>query len=223
MQALYLIARHRRGEDRRHPQRACGPAPNARAGPPRSRSSSPARARGMPDHEALLGSIPAMSLMDSRRYLLADGVERWRDKQLDAVVAAIGELPPDLTVVLISRAKAPAKLTKAVKAAERRDPRVRGAESARDAAPAGRRRRSGSASASSRRPPGCWSTAWAPTRSASRNELERLALWAGQGGEVGRRRPRSDDRRHLRDRRLVALRRPARRRRRRPPCGSPSG
>ena len=38
----------------------------------------------MPDHEALLTAIPAMSLMDSRRYLLADGVERWRDRQLEA-------------------------------------------------------------------------------------------------------------------------------------------
>jgi DNA polymerase-3 subunit delta len=77
----------------------------------------PGEGRGMPDHEALLASIPAMSLMDSRRYLLADGVERWRERQLTAVVAAVGELPPDLTLVLISRAKAPAKLVKAVKAA----------------------------------------------------------------------------------------------------------
>src|ERR1700754_1221842 len=52
--------------------------------------------RGMPDHEALLASIPAMSLMDSRRYLLADGVEKWRDKQLEAVAGAVAELPLDL-------------------------------------------------------------------------------------------------------------------------------
>jgi len=72
----------------------------------------------MPDHEALLASIPAMSLMQSRRYLLADGVERWRDRQLEAVAAALGALPPDLTLVLISRAKAPARLAKAVEAAK---------------------------------------------------------------------------------------------------------
>ena len=78
----------------------------------------PGEGKGMPDHEALLTAIPAMSLMDSRRYLLADGVERWRDRQLEAVAAAIAELPPDLTVVLIARAKAPAKLTRAVKAAK---------------------------------------------------------------------------------------------------------
>ena len=78
----------------------------------------PGEGRGAPDHEALLAAIPAMSLTESRRYLLADGVERWRDRQLDAVAAALGELPPDLTVVLIARAKAPAKLARAVKAAK---------------------------------------------------------------------------------------------------------
>src|ERR1044072_2094355 len=77
----------------------------------------PGEGRGGPDHEALLAAIPAMSLTESRRYLLADGVERWRDKQLDAVIAALGELPPALSVVLIARAKAPPKLAKAVRAA----------------------------------------------------------------------------------------------------------
>ena len=70
--------------------------------------------RGGPDHEALLAAIPALSLTESRRYLLADGVERWRDRQVDAVAEALGDLPPDLTVVLIARAKIPPKLVKAV-------------------------------------------------------------------------------------------------------------
>ena len=77
----------------------------------------PGEGRGMPDHEALLAAIPAMSLMDSRRYLLADGIERWRDKQLAPVIEALGGLPPDLTLVLICRDKPPAKLVKAVKSA----------------------------------------------------------------------------------------------------------
>ena len=50
----------------------------------------PGEGRGAPDHEALLAALPAMSLTESRRYLLADGVERWRDRQLDAVAAALG-------------------------------------------------------------------------------------------------------------------------------------
>jgi DNA polymerase-3 subunit delta len=73
--------------------------------------------RGAPDHEALLGAIPAMSLTESRRYLLVDGVERWRERQLQAITAAIGDVPADLSIVLIARAKAPAKLARAVKAA----------------------------------------------------------------------------------------------------------
>jgi DNA polymerase-3 subunit delta len=144
----------------------------------------PGEGKGMPDHEALLGAIPAMSLMGTRRYLLADGVERWRDKQLEPVLAALKDLPPDLTLVLICRDKAGAKLTKAVKAAAgeihefeapkaREMPRVLVAEAQglgfRLDPTAGRMlvERMGSS----------------PQR--LHNELERLALWAGQGGEVG--------------------------------------
>jgi DNA polymerase-3 subunit delta len=144
----------------------------------------PGEGRGMPDHEALLGAIPAMSLMDSRRYLLADGVERWRDKQLDAVVAVIGDLPPELTVVLISRAKAPAKLTKAVKAAkgeihEFEAPKAREMprQLVADAQQLGFRLQPPAARLLVER------MGANPVR--LHHELERLALWAGNGGEVG--------------------------------------
>jgi DNA polymerase-3 subunit delta len=144
----------------------------------------PGEGRGMPDHEALLASIPAMSLMDSRRYLLADGVEKWRDKQLQAVIAAIAELPPDLTLVLIARAKAPAKLLKAVRAAQgevhefeapkaREMPRVLVADAQR----LGFRLEPSAARVLVER------MGANPVRLG--NELERLALWAGEGGEVG--------------------------------------
>jgi DNA polymerase-3 subunit delta len=144
----------------------------------------PSEGRGAPDHEALLAAIPAMSLTESRRYLLADGVERWRDRQLESVLAALGSLPPDLTVVLIARAKAPAKLVKAVKAGRgeihefeapkaREMPRLLVADAKRLGyvlEPAAARvlvERMGAG----------------PVR--LRNELERLALWAGEGGRVG--------------------------------------
>src|SRR6185312_12780396 len=144
----------------------------------------PSEGRGAPDHEALLAAIPAMSLMGTRRYLLADGVEKWRDKQQAAVAAAIGgALPPDLTLVLISRAKAPAKLLKAVKAAKgevhafeapkaKEMPRVLVGDAQRlgfKLEPAAARllvERMGAG----------------PLR--LRNELERLALWAGEDGQV---------------------------------------
>jgi DNA polymerase-3 subunit delta len=139
--------------------------------------------RGAPDHEALLGAIPAMSLTESRRYLLADGVERWRENQLEAVAAALGGLPPDLSVVLIARAKAPAKLASAVKAAKgeihefeapkaREMPRVLVDDAMRlgfHLEPAAARMLVDRLGAN-------------PLR--LRNELDRLALWAGEGGEV---------------------------------------
>jgi DNA polymerase-3 subunit delta len=144
----------------------------------------PGEGRGAPDHEALLAAIPAMSLIGTRRYLLADGVEKWRDKQQAAVAEAVGgELPPDLTLVLIARAKAPAKLLKAVKAAKgevhnfeapkaRDMPRTLVADALRlgfRLDPAAARLLVERMGAESLR---------------LRNELERLALWAGEGGEV---------------------------------------
>jgi DNA polymerase-3 subunit delta len=139
--------------------------------------------RGSPDHEALLAAIPAMSLTETRRYLLADGVDRWRDRQLDEVAAAVSALPPDLTVVLIARAKAPAKLAKAVKAAKgeihefeapkaRDMPRLLVGDATRlgfALDPAAARLLVDRMGAS-------------PVR--LHNELERLALWAGGGGSV---------------------------------------
>jgi DNA polymerase-3 subunit delta len=143
-----------------------------------------AEGRGAPDHEALLGSLPAMSLTGGRRYLLADGVERWRDRQLDAVAEALAQLPPDLSLVLIARAEAPPKLRKAVEAAggevhefaapsPRAMPRALVAEAGRlgfelepDAARSLVERMGAN-----------------PVRLA--NELRRLALWAGEDGRVG--------------------------------------
>jgi DNA polymerase III subunit delta len=143
----------------------------------------PGEGRGAPDHEAFLAAIPAMSLTESRRYLLADGVERWRDAQLEAVAAALGGLPPDLSVVLIARDKAPAKLTKAVKAAkgeihEFEAPRARDMPRAlvADAKRLGFALDQGAARMLVER--------MGANPQRLHNELERLALWAGKGGEV---------------------------------------
>jgi DNA polymerase III subunit delta len=142
-----------------------------------------AEGRSAPDHEAFLAAIPAMSLTESRRYLLADGVERWRDPQLNQVVDALAALPADLTVVLIAREKAPAKLLRAVKAAKgevhtfeaakaREMPRALVADAERlgfALDPAAARMLVDRMGANPQR---------------LHNELERLALWAGEGGEV---------------------------------------
>lgn len=143
----------------------------------------PSEGRGAPDHEALLAAIPAMSLTETRRYLLADGVERWRDKQLEAVAVAVGALPPELTVVLIARAKAPAKLVKAVKAA--------GGEVHEFEAPKARdmpRLLVGEAKGLGFALEPAAARVLVDRMGANpvrlRNELGRLALWAGEGGRV---------------------------------------
>ena len=138
---------------------------------------------GAPDHEALLGAIPAMSLTQSRRYLLVDGVERWRDRQLDAVAGALSDLPPELSLVLISRAKPPARLLRAVSDAggevhefeapkARQMPGVLVGEAKR----LGFRLEPAAARLLVER------MGTNPVR--LQQEVERLALWAGDGGEV---------------------------------------
>ena len=182
MQPLYLIA----GSDTAKID-ATRARLRARAeregGPAALEVFEPGEGRGMPDHEALLAAIPAMSLMESRRYLLADGVERWRDRQLEPVLGVLAELPPDLSLVLICRDKPAAKLLKAVKAAKgeihefeapkaRDMPRVLVAEAQRlglRLEPAAARMLVERMGANSVR---------------LRNELERLALWAGEDGSV---------------------------------------
>lgn len=144
----------------------------------------PSDGRGAPDHQALLGAIPAMTLTESRRYLLADGVERWGARQQEAVAAALGDLPPDLTVVLIARDKGPAKLTRAVKAANG-EVREFAAPKARDmprlliadAKHLGFRLEPEAAQVLVDR--------MGANSLRLHNEVRRLATWAGQGGAVG--------------------------------------
>lgn len=144
----------------------------------------PSEGRGAPDHEAFLAAVPALALTESRRYLLVDWVERWSERQLKAVGPALCELPPDLTVVLLARAKAPAALVKAVNAAggevrEFEAPRAKDMPGAlvREAAGLGLRLTPAAARMLVDR------MGARPLR--LRNELDRLLLWAGSGDDVG--------------------------------------
>lgn len=152
-------------------------------------SSQPGSSAG-PDAEALVAAIPALSLTARRRYLLADGVERWSAKQATPVVEALAGLPPDVTVVLVAREqppklRAPKKLGEAVEAA--------GGKILTFQAPKAGRLAGWLASEARRRgfelAPGAAellgerigdSTARLAT------ELDRLALWAEPGGAVER-------------------------------------
>jgi DNA polymerase III delta subunit len=137
-----------------------------------------------PDPDGLIGAIPALSLTSERRYLLADAVERWKKADAESVAAALGAVPADVTVVLVARGKAPKPLAEAVEAAGG-EVRTFAAPSKRDLpawlvagarergftlAPHAARALSGRIGASTER---------------LAVELDRLATWAGEGGEVG--------------------------------------
>lgn len=72
--------------------------------------------------EEVAAALSSMTLAIGRRWMLVEGVERWKDKEVQAVAAALGGVPADTIVVLIAtgtikRGKpgpAPAKLAKAV-------------------------------------------------------------------------------------------------------------
>jgi DNA polymerase III subunit delta len=71
--------------------------------------------------EALARALNAMTFALGRRFIVVDGVERWTDKQLDPLEAALESMPPDTTVTFFaredSRAKAPKRLHDAIKKA----------------------------------------------------------------------------------------------------------
>jgi DNA polymerase-3 subunit delta len=144
--------------------------------------------QGAPDADGLIAAIPAMSLIAERRYLLADRVERWNKKQVEAVAAALADLPPETTVVLAAReeppkVKAPKKLGEAVEKA--------GGDVFSFDAPATRALPKWLREEAARRnfelePDAARLLIERMGNGTVRlgNELDRLALWAGDGGTV---------------------------------------
>ena len=60
-----------------------------------------------PDAAALIAAIPALSLTATRRYLLANGVERWSAREAAPMIDALASLPSDVTVVMVAREQPP--------------------------------------------------------------------------------------------------------------------
>jgi DNA polymerase-3 subunit delta len=63
--------------------------------------------------EAVAFALSAMTFATGRRVVIVDGVERWKDKEVEAHLGAImADLPPETTVAFFAReegrAKAPA-------------------------------------------------------------------------------------------------------------------
>jgi DNA polymerase-3 subunit delta len=71
--------------------------------------------------EAVANALNALTFAIGRRFIIVDGVERWTDKQLDPLVTAFEQIPPDTTVAFFaredSRTKAPGRLRDAVEKA----------------------------------------------------------------------------------------------------------
>lgn len=143
-------------------------------------SGSPGAA---PDADALIAAIPAISLTAERRYLLADGVDRWRAPQAKAVAEALAGQLEDLTIVLVSRGAAPKGLPEAVKKA--------GGDALSFEAPrkrdlpgwlvAGARERGFQLAPQAAR---LLAARVGDSTARLATELDRIAVWAGPGGQV---------------------------------------
>jgi DNA polymerase-3 subunit delta len=68
--------------------------------------------------EAVANALGALTFALGRRFIIVDGVERWTDKQLEPVEAALESIPPDTTIAFFARedgrSKAPKRLRDAV-------------------------------------------------------------------------------------------------------------
>jgi DNA polymerase III delta subunit len=142
-----------------------------------------AEGRRSPDVDGVLGSLAAISLIASRRYLLIDGIEGWGKADAERAVEALGHVPPETTVALVAHGKAPAGIAKAVEKAGGELltfelPRARDLpkQLVADARELGFDLEPTAARLLVER--------LGPRPIRLRTELERLALWAGEGGSV---------------------------------------
>lgn len=73
-------------------------------------------ARSTPAVE-VANALRALTFATSTRYILVDGIDAWKAGDLGELESALGQVAPDTVVLLISRGKAQASLSKAVKKA----------------------------------------------------------------------------------------------------------
>ncbi len=140
--------------------------------------------RRSPDVEAVTASLATISLIASRRYLLVDGIEAWGKGDAEKAVAALGQIPPETTIALVAHGKPPAGIAKAIEKAGGEVlsfglPKARDLpkQLVADARELGFDLEPGAARVLVER--------LGPRPMRLRTELERLALWAGEGGTVG--------------------------------------
>jgi DNA polymerase III subunit delta len=72
--------------------------------------------------DAVAAALDSMTLAIGRRFVIVDGVEKWKDKEMDAVCAAVENIAPETTVAFFAReegrSKAPDRLHASVKKAK---------------------------------------------------------------------------------------------------------
>jgi DNA polymerase-3 subunit delta len=70
--------------------------------------------------QAAAGALDALTLAVGRRFIIVDGVERWKDPDLDGLEAAVRHISPETTIAFFAReegrAKAPDRLRAVVTA-----------------------------------------------------------------------------------------------------------
>lgn len=70
---------------------------------------------------AVAAALAAMTFAIGRRFIIVDGTERWKDRELDELESSINPMPPETTVAFFAREdtrlKAPTRLQELVRAA----------------------------------------------------------------------------------------------------------
>jgi DNA polymerase-3 subunit delta len=71
--------------------------------------------------DAAAAALNTMTFAIGRRFIIVDGVERWKEKELDGLEAALGAIEPETTIAFFAReegrTKLPPRLTAAVRKA----------------------------------------------------------------------------------------------------------
>ena len=97
--------------------RGCASSPSSRVAPQGFELFEGDQAT--PDDVA--AALNAMTFAIGRRFIIVDGVERWKEKDMDAIEAALAQIAPDTTVAFFAREdgrlKAPKRLHDAVRRA----------------------------------------------------------------------------------------------------------
>lgn len=62
--------------------------------------------------EAVAAALNSLTFALGRRFIIADGAERWTDKQLAPLEAALKSIPPDITVAFFAREDSRVKASK---------------------------------------------------------------------------------------------------------------